>query len=47
MAQNTMAVADHHPYSPDLAPSDFYRFDHVKRLLGESIRDWGETLIGE
>jgi hypothetical protein len=23
----------HHPYSPDLAPSDFYLFGNVKRCL--------------
>ena len=26
--------APHPPYSPDLAPSDFFLFDHVKRKLG-------------
>jgi histone-lysine N-methyltransferase SETMAR len=25
---------DHHPYSPDLAPSDFHVFLHLKTFLG-------------
>ena len=27
-------VFDHPPYSPDLAPSDFHLFPHMKRSLG-------------
>jgi hypothetical protein len=27
-------VLGHPPYSPDLAPSDFFLFGHIKRLLG-------------
>ncbi|GBO38699.1 Histone-lysine N-methyltransferase SETMAR [Araneus ventricosus] len=30
-------VFDHPPYSPDLAPSDFHLFAHMKRWLGEQI----------
>jgi hypothetical protein len=26
-------VFEHPPYSPDLAPSDFHRFVHLKRFL--------------
>jgi hypothetical protein len=40
-----MAMADHPPYSPDLAPSDFYLFGHVEGLLrGESF-ETGEQLL--
>jgi hypothetical protein len=28
-----MKSAPHPPYSPDLTPSDFYRFGYVKRCL--------------
>jgi hypothetical protein len=31
--KNRMKLASHPPYSPDLAPSDFYLFEHVKRCL--------------
>jgi hypothetical protein len=45
MAQNAMIVATDPPYSADLAPSDFYRFGHVKDLLrGESL-ETGERLL--
>jgi hypothetical protein len=38
MAGNAMVIAAHPPYSPDLAPSDFYLLGHVKGLLrGESF----------
>jgi hypothetical protein len=33
MQQNAMRRAPHPPYSPDLAPSDFYLFDYIKHLL--------------
>jgi hypothetical protein len=35
MARNAMIIAAHPPYSPDLAPSDFYLLGHVRGLLGE------------
>jgi hypothetical protein len=45
MAGNAMVIAAHPPYSPDLAPSDFYLFAHVEGLLrGESI-ETGEQLL--
>jgi histone-lysine N-methyltransferase SETMAR len=45
MAQNAMVIAAHRPYSPDLAPSDFYLLGHVKGLLrGESF-ETGERLL--
>jgi hypothetical protein len=34
--QNRMERAPHPPYSPDLAPCDFYRFGYVKGLLAGS-----------
>jgi histone-lysine N-methyltransferase SETMAR len=38
MARNKIVITSHPPYSPDLAPSDFYLFGHVKGLLrGESF----------
>jgi hypothetical protein len=40
-----MAIAAHHSYSPGLAPSDSYMFDHVKGVLrGESF-ETGEGLL--
>jgi histone-lysine N-methyltransferase SETMAR len=45
MARNEMVIAAHPPYSPDLAPSDFYLFGHVNGLLrGESF-ETGEQLL--
>jgi len=38
-------VLDHPPYSPDLAPSDFFLFGHIKRLLeGCHFENTGELL---
>jgi hypothetical protein len=38
--ENRMKSASSHPYSPDLAPSDFYLFGYVKRCLaGPSTED--------
>ena len=42
---------DHPPYSPDLSPSDFYLFLHLKKFLGgkrfdddddlkDAVREW-------
>jgi histone-lysine N-methyltransferase SETMAR len=40
-----MVIAAHPPYSPDLAPSDFFLFGHVEGLLrGESF-EAGERLL--
>jgi histone-lysine N-methyltransferase SETMAR len=45
MAGNTMVIAAHPPYSPDLAPSDFYLLGHMRGLLrGESF-EGGERLL--
>ena len=39
------AVLPHPPYSPDLAPSDFYLFGNLKRQLkGNSFRDRDELM---
>jgi hypothetical protein len=32
-ARNGIVIAAHSPYSPDLAPSDFYLLGHVKALF--------------
>jgi transposase len=49
MAENSMKPAPHPPYSPDLAPSDFYLFGYVKgRLTGqifESREDLFEAIV--
>jgi histone-lysine N-methyltransferase SETMAR len=40
-----MRKAPHPPYSPDLAPSNFYLFGHVKQLLaGHESPDRGALL---
>jgi hypothetical protein len=45
MARNEMVMADHPPYSPDLAPSDFHLFGHAKGLFrGESF-ETGEQVF--
>jgi hypothetical protein len=33
LEQNSVKRAPHPPYSPDLAPSDFYLFGYVKQCL--------------
>jgi hypothetical protein len=45
IAWTAMVIAAHPPYSPDLAPYDFYLFGHVRGLLrGESF-ETGERLL--
>jgi hypothetical protein len=40
-----MKSASHPPYSPDVAPSDFYLFGYVKRYLaGLSFEDADQLL---
>jgi hypothetical protein len=47
MSANVMKRAPHHPYSPDLAPCDFYLFDYVKEsLAGMAFADREEPLAG-
>jgi hypothetical protein len=45
MAQTAMVIAAHPPYSPDLAPSDFYLLGHVKGLLMGGSFEAGERLL--
>jgi hypothetical protein len=41
-----MKKASHSPYSPDLAPSDFLLFGHVKRnLMGYRAENLSELLV--
>jgi histone-lysine N-methyltransferase SETMAR len=43
--ENRMKSVLHPPYSPDLAPSDFYLFEYVKRCLtGFSFEDADQLL---
>jgi histone-lysine N-methyltransferase SETMAR len=43
--ENPMKSVPHPPYSPDLAPSDFYLFGNVKRCLtGLSFEDADQLL---
>jgi hypothetical protein len=45
MAWNALVIAAQPPYSPVLAPSEFYLFGHVKSVLrGESF-ETGEQLL--
>jgi hypothetical protein len=45
MEENGMTRADHRPYSPDSAPSDFYLFGSIKsKLSGTSFDDSGNLL---
>jgi hypothetical protein len=38
-------MAPHPPYSPNLAPSDFFLFGHVKHVLEEADFPSEETLL--
>jgi hypothetical protein len=40
-----MKLTPHPPYSPDLAPSDFYLFGHVKRCLAGLPFDDADRLL--
>jgi histone-lysine N-methyltransferase SETMAR len=42
---NGMEKAPHPPYSPDLAPSDFFLFGHAKRMLCGSAFGSSEELL--
>jgi hypothetical protein len=44
-AQNGMGLETHAPYLPDLAPSDFYLFGHVKGLLRGKSFEAGEDVL--
>jgi hypothetical protein len=46
-AENGLRLTTHRPYSPDLAPSDFYLFGYVKdRLQAMVFASRGELLAG-
>jgi hypothetical protein len=45
MARNAMAIAAHTPYSPDLSPSDFYLFGHMKGWLKRESFETGERFL--
>jgi hypothetical protein len=41
---NAKGILDHPPYSPDLAPSDFHLFHHLKKhLTGKKFDDSDEV----
>jgi transposase len=44
--ENEITVARHPPYSPDLAPSDFYFFGFLKDRLKGSVCDESDELRG-
>jgi hypothetical protein len=35
--ENSIVTAGHPPYSPDLAPSDFWLFGHIKTVLAGCV----------
>jgi histone-lysine N-methyltransferase SETMAR len=43
--ENLLEMAPHPPYSPDLAPSDFFLFEHVKHVLEGAEFPSEETLL--
>jgi hypothetical protein len=46
IARNEMKTAPHPPYSPDLAPSDFFLFGYVKgKLMGYQAGSAAELLV--
>jgi histone-lysine N-methyltransferase SETMAR len=44
MEENGLERAIHPPYSPDLAPSDFHLFSHVKHCLRGQSFETGDEL---
>jgi transposase len=45
MDHNPLKIAPHPPYSPDLAPADFYLFGYVKhQLQGHEFTEGAELL---
>jgi hypothetical protein len=47
MEEKGMIGPDHPPYSPDLAPSEFYLFrDRKRRLSGTSFGEGGDLCSG-
>jgi hypothetical protein len=42
MARKAMAIATNAAYSPDLAPSNFYLFGHLKQRFGRESFETGE-----
>jgi histone-lysine N-methyltransferase SETMAR len=45
--ENRMKSAPHLPYSPDLAPSDFYLFGYAKRYLAGLSFENADQLVAE
>jgi histone-lysine N-methyltransferase SETMAR len=43
--ENRLEMALHQPYSPDLAPSDFFLFEHVKNVLEGAEFPSDETFL--
>jgi hypothetical protein len=46
MEQSGMKRAPHPPYPPDLAPSDFYLFGHVKGCVAGNAFEDADELFG-
>jgi hypothetical protein len=47
MAEKNLKVAPHPPYSPDLAPSDFYLFGYLKEQLRGCRFETADQLLSE
>jgi transposase len=47
LEDNNLKSAPHAPYSPDLAPSDFFLFGHMKRLLQGTEFQTAEEFLDE
>jgi histone-lysine N-methyltransferase SETMAR len=47
VSQRKVRFAPHLPYSPDIAPSDFFLFDDLKHELRDSRFQTGEELRAE
>jgi hypothetical protein len=47
IVHNSMKRAPHPPYSPDLAPSDFFLFGYVKRKLMGYHAESADDLFGQ
>jgi hypothetical protein len=44
LAQHGVPVLDHPPYSPDLAPADFFLFPRLKSIMkGALLQSWRQS----
>ncbi len=47
LEENKVVRIDHPPYSPDLAPSDFYLFGYIKNAFANIVLNSMEEVVKE